>query len=219
MTLGQVWAAHLTQDLLTVNMLTELEIVEKIKQAFNKPKKLTVFFAITDKQEKPKFDLPQNKNLIWSEPCEGVYLINLPLMFMFKNSLTSINELFQDIVDAGFEVESQRFKVPSKTKLLDVAPITDKTSVAIVSMFSPKGFLNYWEQFLIDTELPENVAVDVVFADNAGSDKNEDWFISFKERISYKYNNIYRADLGTVKLDADDAYFYGVSNHAHVAKS
>ena len=70
MTLGQVWAAHLTQDLLTVNMLTELEIVEKIKQAFNKPKKLTVFFAITDKQEKPKFDLPQNKNLIWSEPCE-----------------------------------------------------------------------------------------------------------------------------------------------------
>lgn len=200
-------------------MLTEEQILNKLKELFGRPKDLTVFLALTDRKDKPDITLPKNKNLVWSEPADDVYLINLPLLLMFKPNLDSIQELFQEIIDSGFEVESKRFSIPAKTKLLDIAVITDNTSIAIVSMFSPKGLANYWEQFLIDVELPEHTLVDVVFGDNTGSDWYKEWFASFKERMSSKYNGVYRADLGEPKLIEDDTYFNHTNKHAHVAKN
>ena len=55
---------HLDQDLLTDNMLTEEQILNKLKELFGRPKDLTVFLALTDRKDKPDITLPKNKNLV-----------------------------------------------------------------------------------------------------------------------------------------------------------
>lgn len=204
-------------------MITEDYILNSIFTCFNRPKELTVFFAVVDKDvwgdTQPEITLPKDKNLVWSEPLDGVYLINLPLMSMFKPKLTSIQALFLEIVDCGFKVESKRFPVPVKSKGVSIVPIKDKTSIAIVSMFSPKGLLNYWEQFLIDVELPADVTVDVVFGDNTNKEEFKVWFDGFKERMSEKYNEIYRVDLGVPHKAEDDMNLVETNRHAHVART
>jgi hypothetical protein len=138
---------------------------------------------------------------------------------MFKPKLTSVQELFLEIVDCGFKVESKRFPIPVKSKGVSIEPIKDKTSIAIVSMFSPKGLLNYWEQFLIDTELPADVTVDVVFGDNTGKESFKTWFDDFKIRMSEKYNNVYRVDLGNPFRSEDDMHIIEINKNAHIARS
>ena len=171
----QVKEVDLARELPMVNIISEEEILKKISVCFNRPKDLTVFFAVVDpevwKEKTPKFKLPKDKDLVWSEPVAGVYLINLPLMSMFKPKLTSVDELFKEIIDCGFKIESKRFSVPAKSKLVDIKKTTDKPSIAVVSMFSPKGFVTYWEQYLIDTQLPEDVSVDVVVGDNTNKEE------------------------------------------------
>jgi hypothetical protein len=204
-------------------MITEKYILDKIATCFTRPKDLTVFFAIIDPDvwpgEPPDLNLPKDKDLVWSEPVGGVYLINLPLMAMFKPKLTSIEELFLEIIDTGFKIQSNRFTVPAKSTLLSIVPITDKPSIAVVSMFSPKGLRNYWEQFLIDTLLPDDVCVDVVFGDNTASDDVKVWFDGFKDRMSEKYHKVYRVDLGTAHSSQDDINYLEANKHAHIART
>ena len=206
-----------------VNIISEEDILKKIAVCFNRPKDLTVFLAIVDpavwEDKAPEFKLPKDKDLVWSEPVDGVYLINLPLMSMFKPKLTSIEELFKEIVDSGFKIESKRFSVPAKSKLVDIKKTTDKPSIAIVCMFSPKGFVTYWEQYLIDTHLPEDVCVDVVVGDNTSKEEFKEWFDGFKERMSEKYNAVYRVDLGAPHRAEEDMYYIETNRHAHIART
>jgi hypothetical protein len=205
------------------NIISEEELLKKISVCFNRPKDLTKFYAVIDpeiwKNEKPKLDLPKDKDLVWSEPLDGVYLINLPLMNMFKPKLSSVDELFKEIVDCGFKIDSKRFSVPSKSKLVDIVKVTDKPSLAIVCMFSPKGFVTYWEQFLIDTLLPEDVVVDIVVGDNTNKEEFKTWFEGFKERMSEKYRSIHRVDLGVPHKAEDDMHCIETNRHAHVART
>jgi hypothetical protein len=213
--------ADLARGLPMVNLISEEDILKKIATCFNRPKDLTVFLAVIDpevwKDSAPKFKLPKDKDLVWSEPAAGVYLINLPLMSMFKPKLTSIEELFKEIVDSGFKIESKRFSVPAKSKLVDIKKTTDKPSIAC--MFSPKGFVTYWEQYLIDTQLPEDVSVDVVVGDNTDKEEFKVWFDGFKERMSEKYNEVYRVDLGVPHRADDDMNLVETNRHAHVART
>lgn len=219
----QVKEVDLARELPMVNIISEEEILKKISVCFNRPKDLTVFFAVVDpevwKEKTPKFKLPKDKDLVWSEPVAGVYLINLPLMSMFKPKLTSVDELFKEIIDCGFKIESKRFSVPAKSKLVDIKKTTDKPSIAVVSMFSPKGFVTYWEQYLIDTQLPEDVSVDVVVGDNTNKEEFKVWFDGFKERMSEKYNGVYRVDLGAPHRAEDDMNLVETNRHAHVART
>jgi hypothetical protein len=205
------------------NIISEEDILKKIFVCFNRPKDLTKFYAVVDptiwKNEKPEFDLPKDKDLIWSEPLNGVYLINLPLMSMFKTKLNGIDELFREIVDCGFKIDSKRFSVPNKSKLVDIVKVIDKPSLAIVCMFSPKGFVTYWEQFLIDTLLPEDVAVDVVVGDNTNKEEFKTWFNGFKERMSEKYRSIHRIDLGIPHKAEDDMHCVEINRHGHIART
>jgi hypothetical protein len=148
-----------------------------------------------------------------------VYLINMPLMGMFKPKLNSIAELFREIIDCGFKIESKRFDIPLKSKNIDIVKTTDKPRIAIASMFSPKGLLNYWEQFLIDAELPEGVSVDVVFGDNTGDEGFKLWFDEFKIRMLEKYDNVHRIDLGIPHRAEDDMYAAQIDKNAHIARS
>jgi hypothetical protein len=86
-------------------------------------------------------------------------------------------------------------------------------------MFSPKGLRNYWEQFLIDTLLPDDVCVDVVFGDNTASDDVKVWFDGFKDRMSEKYHKVYRVDLGTAHSSQDDINYLEANKHAHIART
>jgi hypothetical protein len=219
----QVREVDLARGLPMVNIISEEDILRKIAVCFNRPKDLTVFFAVVDpevwKDGPPKFKLPKDKDLIWSEPVDGVYLINLPLMSMFKPKLTSVEELFKEIVDCGFKIESKRFSVPAKSRLVDIKKTKDKLSIAIVCMFSPKGFVAYWEQYLIDAQLPENVSVDVVVGDNTNKEEFKNWFDGFKERMSEKYNAVYRVDLGAPHRAEEDMNYVETNRHAHVART
>jgi hypothetical protein len=204
-------------------MITEKTILEKIAACFVSAKDLTTFLAVVDpdvwQTAQPELDLPTDKNLIWSEPLDGVYLINLSLMVMFKTKLNNVTELFQEIVDCNLKIDSKRFDLPKKQILFEPQFQSTSPSIAIVTMFSPKGFINYWEQFLVDADLPENISIDIVLGDNSGTTIFKSWFELFYPRAKAKYREAYRIDLGAPHRLEDDTHYLETNKHAHVARS
>lgn len=205
-------------------MISEQELLKKIADKFARPQELTDFFAVIDRdiwgETNPEIQEPTDRTLVWSEPLDGVYLINMSLMIMFKTKLFSISELFREIVDCTFKVESKRFNVPSRVREVDYSSEkTEKTKIAVVSMFSPKAFINYWEQFLIDAVLPDNTVIDIILGDNSGTNVFKDWFATLSTKAKPKYRNTYITDLGVPHKLEDDSHYLETNKHAHVART
>ena len=159
-------------------------------------------------------------NMAWFEPERGVYIIDLSIIMHFRKYLdNTVKELLQEMVNVGFKVKSIRYGRFFKQPVLKIkTPTTEKKhKMALVVMFSPKGMVAHWERFLLRSEIPQNVEIDVIMGDNSGSRMMEESYLKYKLNLKQKYNNFYYCDLGPPHTGKEGDHYLEISKHAHVA--
>ena len=164
----------------------------------------------------PEFDLPANKNALWAEPELGIHLVNINNVRHFKKHMSSIKNLFEHAVAAGYLVQSQSFEVPQYNPLFSFKEKA-KTHVALVTMFSPKASDDCWYSFVQNMEIPEGVTVDIILGDNSGGELVKNLQLKLSNELSNKYQHIHIADLGEPYTIKPEDHYLEMHKHAHVA--
>lgn len=185
----------------------------------NIDKVLTKHITIADSkfyrpEEVPELDIPEDNNLLWSEPLDGLYLVDVNIARYFRDSCSSVEELFREAVSAGYKVSSKTFKVPAKVKYTEFAK-SIFPRIAIVTLFSSKAKTEIWRKTADSLELPYRVVVDLVLGDNTGTDSTLDIVEDF--RAGYKYSEVYAIPLGEPYKSQPDDDYLKPEKHAHVA--
>jgi hypothetical protein len=164
----------------------------------------------------PEVELPTDRRAIWTEPYPGIYIINVNGVRHFKKQFGSIQELFKKAVAANYTINSLAFDVPSKPRLFNFKS-TEKTSVAIITMFSPKASRDCWLEFIKNVQFPDDVEVDVILGDNSGNTNVKNLQVQLKSELSLKYRDIHILDLGDPYEVKPEDHYLEMHKHAHVA--
>ena len=162
----------------------------------------------------PELSIPEDNNLLWSEPLDGLYLVDVNIARYFKDSCNSIEELFAEAVSTGYKVSSKTFKVPAKVKYGKFAKGLFPR-IAIVTLFSSKAKTEIWRKTVDSLELPYRTVVDLVLGDNTGTEIVEDIVDDF--RTGTKYSEVYSIPLGEPYKSLPDDDYLKPEKHAHVA--
>ena len=185
----------------------------------NVDKVLTKHITLVDSRfyslaEVPEISIPSDKNLLWSEPFDGLYLVDVNIARYFKDTCSSIEELFKEAVLTGYRVESKTFKVPSKVKYIEeIKSIFPR--IAILTLFSSKAKTRIYEKVVSSLDLPYGVVVDLVLGDNSGIGISKS--VAEALRNNAKYARINIIPLGAPYNSAPDEEYLKPEKHAHVA--
>jgi hypothetical protein len=185
----------------------------------NVDKVLTKHITLVDSRfysldEVPEVSVPSDKNLLWSEPFDGLYLIDVNIARYFRDTCNSVEELFKEAVLTGYRVESKSFKVPLKVK--DIKKIKSIfPRIAILTLFSSKAKTRIYEKVVDSLDLPYGVVVDLVLGDNSGIEISKNIVEEFRNTAKYARINI--IPLGAPYNSAPGEDYLKPEKHAHVA--
>ena len=162
----------------------------------------------------PEVAIPEDKNLLWSEPFAGLYLVDANIARYFKDTCNSIECLFREAVATGYRVSSNTFKVPVKTRhtesLKSIFP-----RIAVVTLFSSKAKIKVWKNTVASIELPYSTVVDLVLGDNSGEAITDN--IAVDVRKTGKYARVHSISLGNPYVSLPGEDYLKPEKHAHVA--
>lgn len=164
----------------------------------------------------PEVKLPKDRRVLWTEPFPGIYIVNIDSLRHFKKQLTSLQSLFQTASLAHYTIDSLRFDVPNKSKLFNFKS-TEKSSVAIITMFSPKASKDCWFDFIKNADLPAELEVDIILGDNSGGGAVKSLQQRLVSELSGKYRDIHIIDLGEPYEIKPEDHYLEMHKHAHVA--
>lgn len=163
-----------------------------------------------------EIELPDDRRKLWMEPCVGVYIVNVDGIRHFSKRMSTINELFELAVNAGYDIESLSFKVPQREELFEFQPKAS-CNIAIATMFSPNANKDCWLKFIQDVELPEGVAVDILMGDNTGGERIKNLYAQVSHELAAKYSKVHIADLGAPYDIQPGDHYLEQGKHCHIA--
>ena len=98
-------------------------------------------------EEVPEITIPEDRNLLWSEPLDGLYLVDVNIARYFRDTCSSVEELFREAVQAGYIVRSKAFRVP--LRLQYIPPVKSiSPRIAVLTLFSSKAKTKIWQRIL-----------------------------------------------------------------------
>jgi hypothetical protein len=172
--------------------------------------------SLWEGKDVPDIELPTDDRVLWIEPQEGLHIININAVRHFYKQMSSIKNLFDNAVAAGYLIDTKTYDVPLYSKVFDFKNKAE-THVALVTMFSPKASKDCWFSFVENMEIPEGVVVDIILGDNSGNEQVKNLQASLNEKVLGKYQNIYLADLGEPYTIQPEDHYLEMYKHAHVA--
>lgn len=165
-------------------------------------------------EEVPEIAIPKDRNLLWSEPLEGLYLVDVNIARYFRDTCNSVEELFREAVQAGYVVRSKAFRVPLRLRYIPpVKSISPR--IAVLTLFSSKAKTKIWQSSIDSMELPYNTTVDLVLGDNSGTAITDS--IAIAAGKLGKYSRVHTIPLGNPYVGVPGEEYLKPEKHAHVA--
>lgn len=164
-------------------------------------------------EEVPEIAIPEDRNLLWSEPLDGLYLVDVNIARYFRDTCNSVEELFSEAVQSGYTVRSKAFRVPLRVRYIQsVKSIYPR--IAVLTMFSSKAKTKIWQSAIVSMELPYNTRVDLVLGDNSGTAITDS--IANDSRKLGKYSRVHTIPLGDPYVGTPGEEYLKPEKHAHV---
>jgi len=202
-------------------MLTELTILSRISEKINDFIKCSYtnhqdkYFSFNENGPLVLADAVAEPLLVFNEPEENFFTVNIFILMHFTAYLTSLSILFEKLILSGYHINTKTYNHLVINCTLLRKSIVPKSNIAIVTMFSPAANLKVWETAVSKINFTHTIP-DIIIGDNTGYKLTTE-LLMFETSGRFKnHTQTINLDHGYDVLITDD--YLNIKKHAHIAQ-